>query len=137
MDTPGDDHTLVAVSRGEPEADNGHHIDIRSAEATFNQLSRALTQQSIERRSSPSSSGNEKDPEKGGHPGDSQEEPFDLREYLSSSNDANQSAGIKHKHVGVTWENLQVEVFGSADFKIYVETFGRMAPIFIIILSLD
>ena len=45
-------------------------------------------------------------------------EPFDLREYLSSSNDANEAAGIKHKHVGVTWEDLEVEVVGSADMKV-------------------
>ena len=46
------------------------------------------------------------------------ERPFDLREYLTSSNDANERAGIKHKHVGVTWEDFHVDVFGGSNFKV-------------------
>jgi len=63
--------------------------------------------------------------------------PFNLRAYLTSSNDANQAAGIKHKvwnrlssasistnsrplekHVGVLWEDLQVDVVGRSDQKV-------------------
>ena len=47
--------------------------------------------------------------------------PFDnlnLREYLTSFDEANKAAGIQPKHVGVTWENLQVTVGGSIDDKV-------------------
>ena len=47
-----------------------------------------------------------------------QQEAFDLREYLTSSNDANAAAGIKHKHVGVTWEDLEVLGIGGEDNKV-------------------
>ena len=43
---------------------------------------------------------------------------FNLRDFLQSSNDANQNAGLKHKHVGVTWDDLEVDVIGGADFKV-------------------
>lgn len=52
-----------------------------------------------------------------GHDGD-RRETFDLREYLTSSNDANSAAGIKHKHVGVTWEDLEVSGIGGGDNKV-------------------
>ena len=52
-----------------------------------------------------------------GHDGDRQE-TFDLREYLTSSNDANSAAGINHKHVGVTWEDLEVSGIGGEDNKV-------------------
>ena len=52
-----------------------------------------------------------------GRDGDRQE-TFDLREYLTSSNDANAAAGIKHKHVGVTWEDLEVSGIGGDDNKV-------------------
>ncbi|KAF7797165.1 hypothetical protein EIP86_008357 [Pleurotus ostreatoroseus] len=128
-DTPGDDRTLR-----QDEVDS-HHVDVQEAEELFNELSRALS-----RRSNPdnekvnanastySASDQGKDLEKGG-----QEERFDLREYLQSSNDANQSAGIKHKHVGVSWEDLEVQVFGKAviDFFLFPITFflSLIAPL--------
>jgi hypothetical protein len=46
------------------------------------------------------------------------QETFDLREYLTSSNDANSAAGIKHKHVGVTWEDLEVLGIGGEENKV-------------------
>ena len=57
------------------------------------------------------------------------QETFDLREYLTSSNDANDAAGIKHKHVGVTWENLEVSGIGGEDNK--VRHFLRHPPRFL------
>ncbi len=64
-------------------------IDIRIAEEEFNALSRQLT--AISERQRPYS--DSKDLEKGGE----ESANFDLRDYLSSSNDAHQRAGIKHK----------------------------------------
>jgi len=44
--------------------------------------------------------------------------PFNLRDCLISSNEANKAAGIQPKHVGVTWEDLQVIVGESVDHKV-------------------
>lgn len=114
-DTPGDERTLRADDSEE------HHVDVHQAEELFNELSRALSKRSnedyakshAENGSTPGLQ--EKDVEKAST---EDELRFDLREYLQSSNDANQAAGIKHKHVGVTWENLQVEVVGNEDQKV-------------------
>jgi hypothetical protein len=57
----------------------------------------------------------EKDVEKG--PLDNYE-PLDLRYCLTVSNEANKAAGIQPKHVGVTWEDLQVVVHGDKDCKV-------------------
>ncbi|KAF8583992.1 hypothetical protein K439DRAFT_1617076 [Ramaria rubella] len=55
------------------------------------------------------------------------DEVFDLREYLTSANAAQDDAGITshHKRVGLTWTDLEVIVPGGGDFKIYVQTFGQ------------
>jgi hypothetical protein len=44
--------------------------------------------------------------------------PFDHRYGLTLSNEANKAAGIQPKHVGVTWEDLQVVVHGDKDRKV-------------------
>ncbi|KAI0945373.1 hypothetical protein AcW1_001611 [Taiwanofungus camphoratus] len=115
-ETPGDERTLFGDG-----ALDARQVDVARAEAEFNELSRALT---IRSRATEDRSFDEKDIEKAAA---HDEERFDLREYLSSSNDAMQSAGIKHKHVGVTWENLRVDVEGGTDHKLYVRTFGKAA----------
>ncbi|GBE77519.1 ABC-2 type transporter-domain-containing protein [Sparassis latifolia] len=97
-----------------------HHVDVAQAEADFELLSRQLTRRATAVQ-------NEKDLEKKDIEKSIEEQPFDLREYLSSSNDANQEAGIMHKHVGVTWERLRVDVIGGTGHKIYVKTFGTDA----------
>ncbi|KAG8930788.1 hypothetical protein FRC02_003660 [Tulasnella sp. 418] len=80
-----------------------HHVDVARAKADFAALERTVsgTAKSISQGG---------DLEKGA---DDEEEPFDLRAYLQQSNDASDAAGIKHKHVGVTWDDMRVEV---ADF---------------------
>lgn len=81
---------------------SAHHVDIVDAEEQFNALARQLSVQSEEiqrRRSSLSEKtvgSPDGDLEKAEPVGDATEQ-FDLREYLTSSNDANQAAGIKHK----------------------------------------
>ncbi|KAG8903275.1 hypothetical protein FRB99_003542 [Tulasnella sp. 403] len=83
---------------------NEHHVDIDKAKAEFAALERRLSRAS---RSS-----EKRDLEKG------DDDEFDLREYFTSTNEANIANGTRHKHVGVTWENLSVEVpdFGSKFF---------------------
>jgi hypothetical protein len=106
-------------------------VNIEKAENSFNELSRQLTQGTVvdddiddrehgdDGTRVPTSIGNRttKDLEKGAV---DLEQAFDLREYLSSSNDANERAGIKHKHVGVVWEDFHVDVLGGSDFKVGV-----------------
>lgn len=94
-------------------------VDIVSAEEAFHRLERELTTESRRERDELE----EKQRLKLGYDVEKAQaapeaEPFDLQEYLSSSNDAHQKAGIKHKHVGVTWEDLQVDVFGGINHKV-------------------
>ncbi|KII93944.1 hypothetical protein PLICRDRAFT_36161 [Plicaturopsis crispa FD-325 SS-3] len=105
--------------------------DVYEAEEAFNALARQLSgggaRPEISRGHSVTSTVrvDEKDPEKGVvKDANGESETFDLREYLAASTDAHQSAGIKHKHVGVTWEDLEVNVVGGADMKFYIRTFG-------------
>src|SRR6266849_9515005 len=50
--------------------------------------------------------------------------PFDPRYCLTLSNEANKAAGIQPKHVGVTWEDLQVVVHGGRDKDCKVKSFS-------------
>ncbi|KAF4573417.1 hypothetical protein EYR36_007932 [Pleurotus pulmonarius] len=150
--TPADAATLYEEKREAPPGLSGrehenipqnevdaHHVDVASAERTFNELSRTMSiRTQVERAGVIKTKSQEtmwggQDVEKAI---EEVEEPFDLREYLTSSNDANQSAGIKHKHVGVTWDDLEVKVIGGADMKFYAPTFGGailgfvLSPIF-------
>ena len=100
-------------------------VNIEKAEDSFNELSRQLTQGTVvdDREHDtrvPTSVGKRMtgDLEKGEV---DLEQPFDLREYLTSSNDANERAGIKHKHVGVVWEDFHVDVLGGSDFKVGIK----------------
>lgn len=120
-DTPGDDRTLRGDATPLPDS---HHVNVADAEAHFNDLQRVLSIRSLQGASEPTDrSSTERDPEKG----EAREEGFDLRAYLSSSNDAQERAGIAHKHVGVTWENLQVEGFGGAGHKVGLISFSNPA----------
>ncbi|VDB90213.1 unnamed protein product [Peniophora sp. CBMAI 1063] len=87
-------------------------VDVAEAERVFHALERRLTIESQKRSL-------HHDAEKGGE----DDGVFNLRDYLQSSNDAQQAAGIKHKHVGVFWEDMQVNVFGGIGFKAYITTF--------------
>ncbi|KAN0100115.1 hypothetical protein V8E55_000099 [Tylopilus felleus] len=99
------------------QVDAMSHFDVEKAEDTYNELARQLSRQSAHldrsKQTSRTASVYNGDLEKG----DEAEKPFGLRDYLTSSNDANQAAGIKHKHVGVTWEDLHVGIIGEADQK--------------------
>ena len=84
------DPPSIAASRPSERIDQ---IDIARAEEEFYALSHQLTAraEAAEKASVATRAG--KDSEKG----DNALQAFDLREYLTSSNDANQNAGIKHK----------------------------------------
>ena len=91
-------------------------VDVQRAEEQFDELCRQLSRESKKTRRSDSKGFFERDIEKSEVP--PEDEPFDLRAYLSSSNDKYQKAGLAHKHVGVTWEDLQVDVFGGVGMKV-------------------
>lgn len=100
-------------------------VNIEQAENAFHELSRQLSQGTFVNEQDRVAAGSRartsidsrtaKDLEKGVS---NSEQPFDLREYLTSSNDANEKAGIKHKHVGVIWEDFHVDVLGGSNFKV-------------------
>ncbi|KAI9446228.1 ABC-2 type transporter-domain-containing protein [Lactarius indigo] len=105
-------------------------VNVEQAENSFHELSRQLSQGTTvgERDRTQKSRGEDgqksNDLEKGSLDLD---QPFDLREYLTSSNEANERAGIKHKHVGVVWEDFHVDVLGGLNSKFFVQTFGDEA----------
>lgn len=73
-------------------------INVIRAKNEFDALARSLSKQSAQgQKSSNATVASQDDIEKVGKDASEQ---FDLREYLTSSNDAHQQAGIKHK-VGV------------------------------------
>jgi glycine cleavage system protein P-like pyridoxal-binding family len=83
-------------------------ISVDGAKEAFNELERKLSRASTLQKSS--------DPEKG-----DEDEVFDLRDYLTTVNAAQDQAGIisHHKRVAVTWQNLEVIVPGGGDFKVF------------------
>lgn len=98
-DTP-DANTLYGDKRSNGQLSTSYvqsseHVDVFRAEQEFNALSRQLTVQSQnpQPNSKTSSATAIQDAEKG----EDGTTPFNLRDYLSSSNDANEQAGIKHK----------------------------------------
>jgi len=80
----------------------GPHVDVQQAKKDFAELGRQFSRTSV------GSSSNPRDVEKGAT--SESEDAFDLRDYMTSTHDADTSAGIRHKHVGVTWKDLTVEV---------------------------
>ena len=122
-DTPASDTATLASLYDEHRRTIRNQVDIRQAQVEFIQLQRQLTFNGYPDRSqssTPQLEHSKKDLEKASRDVVEAEERFDLREYLTSSNDANQAAGIKHKHVGVTWEDLQVTGIGGEDNKVKV-----------------
>ena len=116
-DTPASDSATLASINNDNKRRSVDQVDVRQAEAEFNQLQRHLSipDHDLDPQSStPQPEHLPKDLEKAP---DDDEERFDLREYLASSNDASQAAGIKHKHVGVTWEDLEVTGIGGENSK--------------------
>jgi hypothetical protein len=120
-DTPASDTATLATLNNDSRRTFHNQVDIRQAEAEFIQLQRQFTRHDYEDRSqslTPQPEHLQKDLEKLSSDDVEAEERFDLREYLTSSNDASQAAGIKHKHVGVTWEDLEVTGIGGEDNKV-------------------
>jgi ATP-binding cassette, subfamily G (WHITE), member 2, SNQ2 len=114
-DTPASDTATLASLNDNSKRRSINQVDIRQAEAEFNQLQRFLSND--DHSQSPKPEHLPKDLEKASDDEIEAEERFDLREYLTSSNDASQAAGIKHKHVGVTWQDLEVTGIGGEDNK--------------------
>lgn len=121
-ETPGDDRTLRGDATPLPDS---HHVDVAQAEAQFNELQRVLSIRSQQADSESTQSAHGNDVEKG----EKSEGGFDLRTYLTSSSAAAQEAGLAHKHVGVTWENLKVEGVGGIGHKVGLR--AQPTPIYV------
>lgn len=85
----------------------GEGIDVIRAEQEFNELSRQLSGrgEEFEGRWDEKSASTVHASGEGGRDiekGEDKSDAFDLRDYLTSSNDANQEAGIKHKVCMIT-----------------------------------
>lgn len=102
----------VDVGRAE---DAFHALERTTTNASINELARIRTQRSANSLKKPHATQYDIE-EKAELP--EEERPFDLKEYLSSTNDKATQHGIKHKHVGVTWEDLQVDVVGGMNYKV-------------------
>ncbi|KAJ7897281.1 pleiotropic drug resistance ABC transporter [Mycena olivaceomarginata] len=107
-----------------------YSVDVAAAKEEFNALSRQLSQRS-EILPSGATTRAASDVEKG----DSEEAPFDLREYLSSSNDAQQQAGIKSTSV-LRGMISKVKVAGGVNSKIYAGTLGQACLNFFLAIPL-
>lgn len=116
-DTPASDTATLATINDDTKR-TSPIVDIRQAEIEFAQLRRHFACHDDHAESSNSQPDLRKDIEKASSDDLGAGEHFDLREYLTSSNDASQAAGIKHKHVGVTWDDLQVTGIGGEDNKV-------------------
>lgn len=114
---------MSGVHRSLSSSPTAGSVDVEQAENSFHELSRQLTQGTAngdkEHGTQGQASAGGKDLEQGAF---DLEQPFDLREYLSSSNDQNEAAGIKHKHVGVIWEDFHVDILGGSNFKVSQDT---------------
>ena len=123
-DTPGSDSaTLATLYDGERRHPN--RVDIHEAEAEFAKLQREFIISGTDWKDHPSrpespapSEHLPKDDLEKAPASAEVEERFDLRDYLTSSNDATQAAGIKHKHVGITWNDLEVTGIGGEGNKV-------------------
>lgn len=103
------------------------HVAVAQAEDDFSRLQQSLhTPKAADKTTHISDHSDSIDLEKGHD--ENRQETFDLREYLTSSNDANSAAGIKHKHVGVTWENLEVSGIGGEGNKVCNLSFSFLVP---------
>jgi hypothetical protein len=97
------------------EHDARGHVVVAQAEVDFGQVQQSLKASKVANDAVSDDSASV-DLERG--LGGDRQERFNLREYLTSSNDANSAAGIKHKHVGVTWEDLEVSGIGGEENKV-------------------
>lgn len=87
------------------------HVVVAQAENDFGRVQRSLSTPKVADKAASKDLGSI-DLEEG------PQETFDLREYLTSSSDAKSAAGIRHKHVGVTWEDLEVSGIGGEGNKV-------------------
>lgn len=103
------DETAATSETPSIEGDSSHdrHVDVTDAERQFNELQRQLS----------SSHGKEDDMEK--------HDVFDLREWLSGTQEQADEMGIKRKKLGVSWQDLRV--IGTASMDLNVPTIPSMA----------
>ncbi len=101
------DHTAATSETPSAEASSDRHVDVADAERQFNELERQLS----------SSQGKDSDLEK--------HQPFDLREWLTGTQEQADQMGNRRKKLGVSWTDLRV--IGTASRDLNVPTIPSMA----------
>ncbi|SJX65131.1 probable SNQ2-ABC transporter involved in multidrug resistance [Sporisorium reilianum f. sp. reilianum] len=120
---------------------NGHHVDIDRAKAEFSMLQTSLSRQSEATRQNSSSSPQDLEAGKTTSDHTDDDDSFDLVQYLRSTQSEKSQAGIKSKHIGVSWTNL--EVIGNDSMSLNIRTFPDaitgtfLGPIFKILSRLN
>lgn len=95
------------------------HVDVDRAKAEFHQLQTSLSRQSETTRQNSQEAQDIEAGQKGGDNDD--DDDFDLVQYLRSVQSENAQAGIKSKHIGVSWSDL--EVIGNDSMSLNIRTF--------------
>lgn len=111
QDTNENEKTSTHSSITTQTLPNNGHVDVEGAKAEFEALRRSLSRASSLHRVQSS----QKDLEA---PDD---DDFDLLDYLRTTSAKNSEAGIKSKHIGVHWQDL--EVIGSGGIRMHVRRF--------------
>ncbi|GAA5847541.1 hypothetical protein JCM3766R1_000227 [Sporobolomyces carnicolor] len=105
--------STLAGDETQPRNEEDGGVNVKRAEAQFEELRRELSRRSSAHRNKTG----EKDAEKEGE----DDGDFDLLSYLQGQQSKEDEAGIHHKVVGVSWEGLNV--VGAGGMKIFIRTF--------------
>lgn len=129
-DTSDEDDYAMAFTRTQSHGNRSlRGVDVEGARHDFAELQRELSgtsrmsRQKISRQQSRKDDKNGAvDLEKAVSPATSEDdEPFDLEDTLRGNKRLEEESGIKHKAIGVLWDNLTVKGMGGS--KIFVQTF--------------
>jgi len=103
------DETRTESTADTPQADSARAsgVNVEAAKQTFNDLERSLTREAAAKGQG------EKDVE-----AQSEDDEFNLRDYLQSVWNESSQAGVKAKRIGVTWNDLTVRGVSSMQLKI-------------------
>ena len=113
-------HSYIPRNASIQESLDRHSVDVRQAEAEFNELSKELSHFSQARKTLSRTTSKKNDIER--QATFPEREPFDLEAVLRGNQQMELESGIKSKQLGVIWEDLTVS--GGLAIRHTVQTFG-------------